>query len=215
MIVERLVVGLLGVNCYIVGCPETRDCAVIDPGGDAEEIIARVEELLLTPVWIVDTHGHGDHIGGQAALKERYPDARIAIHEADAPALTDARLNLSLAFGVAFASPPAERILYDGDDLKVGELHLKVLHVPGHTPGGIALYADAEASGNGHPVLICGDTLFAGSIGRADLPGGDMAQLLNSIRQSLLILPPETVCHTGHGEATTIGQEKQSNPFLQ
>lgn len=215
MIIETLAVGMLETNCHIFGCPETLACAIVDPGGDAERIIARVEELSLTPVWIIDTHGHGDHIAAQAGLKERYPNARIAIHEADAPALADARLNLSFALGVIITSPPADRILHDGDEIEVGKLRLKVFHVPGHSPGGIALYANAETSGEGHPVAFCGDALFAGSIGRADLPGGNMTELINSIRERLLTLPPETVCYTGHGPETTIGQEKESNPFLQ
>ena len=214
MIVECLPVGMLAANCCVVGCGESRLCAIVDPGGDAQRIIERVERLSLEPVWIIDTHAHVDHIAAQAAVKERYPAARIAIHEADAAALLDERLNLSIALGLAFTSPPADRLLHDADEIEVGALRLAVIHVPGHTPGGVALYVGKEQTDGKAPVIICGDTLFAGGIGRADLPGGDMGMLLSSIRGRLLTLPPETICYTGHGEPTTIGRERESNPFL-
>jgi len=214
MIVECLPVGMLAANCYLVGSGESRECAIVDPGGDAERIIERVEALSWEPAWIIDTHAHVDHIAAQAAVKERYPEARIAIHEADAAALLDERLNLSIALGVPVTSPPAERLLHDADEVEVGALRLAVIHVPGHTPGGVALYGGKEQTDGEPPVVLCGDTLFAGGVGRTDLPGGDMDLLMRSIRARLLTLPPETLCYTGHGEPTTIERERESNPFL-
>ena len=212
MIIETVVVGPLQANCYIVGCEEVRDCAVIDPGGDPEEVIERIRRLGLRPVWILDTHGHGDHIGGQRALKEAFPAALIAIHEADAPMLRSAVKNLSGFLGMPVKSPPADRVLHDGDVLDVGRMTLEVIHVPGHTPGGVAFYAPVGPDET--PAVFCGDALFAGGVGRVDFPGGDMDQLLSSIRNRLLVLPPRTIVYPGHGEPTTIGQEAHSNPFL-
>ena len=211
MINERLVVGMLATNCYVVGCPRTRQGMVIDPGGDAEIIGDRVEELGLTLAWIVDTHGHGDHIEAQRALKERFPEAQIAIHPDDADCLADPQRNLSVMLGVPYTSPPADRLLNDGDDLTVGALTFKVLHTPGHTRGGVSLFCQPD---DGDPVVFCGDTLFDGSIGRTDFPGGSMSTLLASIRERLFTLPPRTVCYTGHGEPTTIEREMRDNPFL-
>ena len=214
MIIERLAVGLLEANCYILGCPETRACAIIDPGGDAERITSLVADMSLHVTSVIATHGHCDHIAAVRDIKERFPEALLAIHEADAHCLGNANLNLSAALGMPFTLPAAEQLLQDGDEIEVGVLRLRVIHVPGHTPGGIALYVVAQQDPAGKPAVFCGDTLFAGSIGRADLPGGDMEQLLASIRKRLLTLPPETVCYPGHGEPTTIGREARCNPFL-
>jgi len=214
MIVESLLVGPLQTNAYVLGCEETRDCAVIDPGGDPREIVSCVRGLRLRPVWILDTHGHGDHIGAQRAVKETFQEARIAIHEAEAPMLSSPVKNLSGFFGLPVTSPPADRLLRDGDTLTVGRYVLRVIHAPGHTPGGVAFYVPAPDGADDPPVVFCGDALFAGSIGRVDFPGGNMEQLISSIRDRLLTLPPETIVYPGHGEPTTIGREAQSNPFL-
>lgn len=213
MIIETLTVGPLMTNCHIFACEASREAAIIDPGGEARRIARRVEDMSLDVKWIIDTHGHADHVGAQAALKARFPAAAIAIHEADAACLTDAGKNLSALLNAPVTSPPADRVLRDGDEIAVGRHTLKVLHVPGHTPGGIALYVDNPGD-DAAPVVFCGDTLFAGSIGRADFPGGAMDELLEAIRARLLTLPSNTLVYTGHGEPTTIEQETRGNPFL-
>lgn len=211
MIIECLPVGPIQTNCYLVACPETLDAAVIDPGGDADVIVSRARALSLRVVWIINTHGHGDHIAANADLKSAFPDARLAVHEADAAYLGNSSLNLSASLLLPVSSPPADMLLKAGDDVNVGKIAFKVIHVPGHTPGGIALYTE---NGDGAPILLCGDTIFAGGIGRADLPGGSLAQLVKSIRERLLSLPSETAVYPGHGEPTTIGREAASNPYL-
>ena len=205
-------------NCYLALCPETLEAAVIDPG-EVRGVLARARSLRANVKWILITHGHADHIAGNAALKAAFPKAKLAIHEADAKMLADAELNLSAAFGAPISSPPADVLLRDGDVIAVGKIQLEVIHVPGHTAGGIAFYSPAdaaEASGTetGPPVLFSGDALFRGSIGRADFPGGSAGQLIESIRTRLRTLPAETIVHPGHGESTSIGEEARSNPFL-
>ncbi len=210
MIVEQIAVGPLVTNCYIVGCEATGRAAVVDPGAEPDVILSRIAAHGLQPVWILDTHGHGDHIGAQAAVKEAYPDARIAVHESEANSLTDPSANLSAMLMMPVSSPPADRLLRDGEEVGVGELKLQVIHVPGHSPGGVAFYYDGEEP----PSVFSGDALFAGSIGRGDLPGGDLELLLRSIRSRLFALPRATRVYPGHGEPTTIAQEMASNPFL-
>jgi len=249
MNIITLTVGALETNCYLVACPETPapsggrglEAAVIDPGGDAPRILAAIRSLgepgpktspnlrtgaLRVEVkWIINTHGHADHLAANTALKAAFPDARLAVHEADAQMLVDAELNLSDAFGMGITSPPADVFLHDGDEISFGSTRLQVIHVPGHTPGGIALYAAAgkaaqhSAFGNGQsaftcPVLFSGDALFQGGIGRSDFPGGSGDQLIRAIRARLLTLPAETEVFPGHGGRTTIGKEARSNPFL-
>ena len=206
----RLVVGPLGTNCYVVLDEDSGAGAVIDPGADAEKIIRCCEKRKITPTHIIDTHAHCDHTGANAPLKDRCADALLCIGEKDAALLRDAGRNLSLAFGVEVGSVEPDLLLTDGQELAVGSLTLKVLETPGHTPGGISLLA----AGEDPPVLFCGDLVFAGSVGRTDLPGGDMAVLQASIREKLLSLPPQTVIRPGHGPKTTLGEEQRSNPFL-
>lgn len=209
MKIQTLVVGALQVNCHIVSDGESPDCMVVDPGGSARAIIEAIEDAKLAPQWIVNTHAHGDHIGGNAQLKERYPDAKLAAHRLDAPALTDARLNLSVLLGQPIYSPEPDNELEEGDEIEVGALRFRVLHTPGHSVGGICLISETEP-----PVAIVGDVLFADSVGRTDFPGGDGRALIQSIREKLLVLPDETRVLTGHGPETTIGSEKRRNPFL-
>lgn len=205
MKIEQLVVGPLGVNCYIVLCEDTKQAAVIDPGENAEKILRELKGVNV--VAIVNTHGHADHIGANARIKEK-TQAPIFIHEADAPMLSDARLNLSAFMGEEILSPVADRILKSGDTIVIGGLRFCVLHTPGHTPGGICLLERDQS------VLFSGDTLFAESVGRTDFPGGSMAQLVEAVQNKLMILPDDTKVLPGHGPATTIGHERSHNPFL-
>lgn len=209
MRIETLAVGPLQSNCHVVTDGESPEAMIVDPGAEAGRIVAVVEALGGEPRWIVDTHPHGDHIAANAALKRRFPEAQLVIHRLDAPALTDPRLNLSYMLGANLVSPAADREVEEGDEIELGRLRFRVLHTPGHTPGGMCLLADTEP-----PVLFCGDTLFCGGIGRSDFPGGDHAALIDGIRRKLLVLPDATRVLTGHGPETTIGQERRGNPFL-
>ncbi|MFO7274879.1 MAG: MBL fold metallo-hydrolase [Bacillota bacterium] len=197
--------GSFGANCYIVACEETRQALVIDPGVPDPWIQSCVTENNLTVAGIVLTHGHLDHIGGVDWVKE-WSGAPVAIHEDDAAYLTSPALNGSLYFGTMVKASPADRLLRDGDEVQAGSLRFQVIHTPGHSPGGICLYRP------GH--LFTGDTLFAGSIGRTDLAGGDYRTLIESIKTRLLPLPPETAVYPGHGPATSLADEKAYNPFL-
>lgn len=205
LILDSLPTGPLEVNCYIIGCETTRKAAVVDPGGDADRILALLDSHQLNIEWIINTHGHFDHIGGNRQLIEK-TGAKLMIHPADRPLLARAGEHAA-AFGLQTEnSPEPTRELGHGDILTLGKLSLRVIHTPGHSPGGICLLID--------DVLIVGDTLFAGSIGRTDLPGGDHQLLIDNIRQKLLVLPEATRVYPGHGPMTTIGREKQYNPFL-
>jgi hydroxyacylglutathione hydrolase len=198
-------VGPLQTNCYIVGCEDTKEGAIIDPGGDAKRILAEVERLGLKIKYIINTHGHFDHtLANKGVVKAT--GASLAIHSADAPALTEG--GGAFFFGViGKASPPADTILEEGQVLTLGRIELKVLHTPGHSPGSICLYSEEEG------VLFDGDVLFNAGMGRYDLPGGDYRVLMESIKR-LLTLPDDTIVYPGHGPATTIGHERRSNPFL-
>jgi len=205
MILIRLVVGPLQVNCFILADEKTKEAVVIDPGDDAEDILKVIREKGLTVKYLVNTHGHFDHVGANKALKEA-TGAELLIHEGDAPVMASAPLQ-SRAFGMsAISSPPADRFVKQGDVITAGDVALKVLHTPGHSPGGISLLERG--------MVFTGDALFAGSIGRTDLPGGDLMTLLRSIKTNLLSLPDDTKVFCGHGPASTIGDERNDNPFL-
>ncbi|MFP4623503.1 MAG: MBL fold metallo-hydrolase [Gemmatimonadota bacterium] len=196
-----------GQNAYLVQCAATGDCVAIDPGGAAAALADAVEEAGATLRAIVLTHAHLDHIEGVADLIERIA-APIYLHPADRP-LYDAAVDQARMFGYEFPPPPpADGELQPGEDVRFGECRLEVRHAPGHSPGHVILYSP-EAG-----VAFVGDVVFTGSIGRTDLPGGNYAQLMTSIREQVLTLPDDTRLYSGHGPATTVGRERVSNPFL-
>lgn len=205
MLIWREALGPFATNCYIIACPVTREAAIIDPGQSDPWIATTVREAGVTvkAVWL--THAHLDHIGGVEMCRERW-QAPVSIHPADVPMLTDPRLNGSARTGTPLRISPPDNLFQEGQEAAVGTLRFQVLHTPGHTPGGICLHT------SGH--LIAGDTLFAGSIGRTDFPGGDHTALIRSIRQKLFALPDDTLVYPGHGPETTIGDEKAFNPFV-
>jgi len=205
VILERIVVGNLETNCYIFGSSREKEVTVIDPGGSPELILSVLYGLTARVRYIINTHGHVDHIAGNRRIKKR-TGADICIHRADSQMLIDARKNFSDLLAVPITSPPADRFLRGGDVIRLGELELKVVHTPGHSPGGISLVSDG--------LVFTGDTLFAGSIGRWDFPGASYNLLLASVRNRLLILDEEMIVYPGHGPISTIGAEKRENPFF-
>jgi hydroxyacylglutathione hydrolase len=210
MNIETLVLGDFQANCYCVRNDEKAGaCLVIDPGMNPEPLIRWLDDEGLTPEMIVLTHGHVDHIGGVETVRQRWPKVQVAIHQEDAGMLMDPSANLSVLAETMVQARPAEMILGpESPFLNAAGLRFQILHTPGHTPGGICLYSAKDE------ILFAGDTLFAGSVGRADLPGGDFEQLITGIRQKLLMLPEQTKVYPGHGPATTIRNEKKHNPFL-
>jgi len=197
--------GPYQANCYLVYDDETKDALIIDPGAQGHEIMREVEKLGLKIKYIVNTHGHSDHIGANDYVKEA-TGAPLLIHENDAPMLTSPAKNLSVYFGEKINKPAADQLLRDGDTIEVGSLKFTVLHTPGHTTGGICIY--------GQDACFSGDTLFAMSIGRSDFPGGSHETLINSIRTKLMSLDDKIIVFPGHGPYTTIGEERAGNPFL-
>jgi len=209
MKIDHLILGAYETNSYIVRQSETAgDCLIIDTGLDAGNLPGFLTEHGLNPVALVFTHGHVDHIGGATAVRSRFPDMKIYIHNLDAEMLSEPKANLSGMTGMPFRTEPEDVSLTEQDVVKQAEIELLVLHTPGHTPGGICLYSKKDG------VAFVGDTLFADSVGRTDFPGGSMPQLLSSIKEKLFALPDETKVYPGHGPATTIGHEKAHNPFL-
>ncbi|MDD5326476.1 MAG: MBL fold metallo-hydrolase [Phycisphaerae bacterium] len=209
MKIDRLILGAYETNCYVLRKSEAvKDCFIIDTGLDARELVDFLETHKLNPAAVVLTHGHVDHIVGLAELQDRFPDIKVYIHKLDAGMLTGEKNNLSAMTGMPFISKPADFSLEQGDVIEQADIKLDVIHTPGHTLGGICLYSKTDG------IVFVGDTLFANSVGRTDMPGGNSTQLLKSIKQKLCTLPDETICYPGHGPATTIKQEKANNPFL-
>jgi len=203
--VETIPMGPIETNCYLVWPEGRRECWVIDPGGLPTPVIKRIEKEKLEPKMIVITHGHWDHFLGNRCLKDRFPEAQIAIHELDASVLPDPEKNMSLSFiGKSILSPPADRRLKDGDELALGEFKFQVIHAPGHCPGLICLYCPEAKT------LFAGDLIFAGGgVGRTDLPRSSPRQLEESLKKIFDRLPDDTTVYSGHGPATTIGDERQ------
>lgn len=204
-------VGSFLTNCYIVWCDKTKKALVIDPGFDrskeADEILTFLREYELTVKYIIDTHGHPDHTCGNGIVKDA-TDAPILIHNLDAKMLNQASRRMMAIFGFHVVSPSAEGFLSEGDVIRLGESSLRVLHTPGHTPGSISLIVN-------DCFVFTGDTLFAGSIGRTDFPGGSKKDIMSSLKRKLAVLPDQLAVFPGHGPKSTIGQEKRTNPFLQ
>lgn len=210
-LIEKLAVGPLQANCYIIACPETLRAAIIDPGGDEREIVARVTGMGAEPVCVIDTHAHPDHTGANAALMEHYA-IPLFIHEDEEALLAQSGV-MGRLIGLIFPpSPPPGRLLRDGEEIAVGSLKLAVLHTPGHSPGSICLFHRGDDAKS--PVLFSGDTVFEGSVGRTDLPGGSYQALMRSIREKIIPLPDATRILTGHGPATTLAREKRHNPYI-
>lgn len=207
MIFDIVEVGPLGVNCCLLGCEETGQGIVVDPGGDVDRILIAIQKRNLTIRTIINTHGHFDHVGGNRQLKDATA-AELLIHQADEPMLSRVAAVAGMYGMSAQNSPAPDRFLEDGIVVEFGSHSLQVIHTPGHTPGGCCLYLVSEQ------LLISGDTLFADGVGRTDLPGGSHEQLVNSIRSKLFTLPDQTVVWPGHGPSTTIGHEKHHNPYL-
>jgi hydroxyacylglutathione hydrolase len=193
------------VNALLVWDETTRQAAVIDPAAAANELAAETANRGLDMIALVNTHGHLDHISGNGEIKARFK-VPLYIHAADRPLLADPQRNMSAFTEALVISPDADAILNDGDVLAIGAESLTVLHTPGHTAGGICLYQPG--------LLIAGDTLFCGGVGRTDLPGGNEQAIMHSIRTKLYSLPDETLVYSGHGPTTSIGEEKRSNPFV-
>jgi len=209
VLIDRVIVGPLETNCWVVSDGAGGPAVVIDPGDDADAI----EEALGTRTVssVILTHGHFDHLGAVRAIVDS-SSARLHIHELDASSITTSDGTGGAMFGFdGHVSPPADRILHDGDVVEAGQLSFRVLHTPGHTPGGICLLVQDPQGGGSH--LFSGDTLFAGSVGRTDFPGGSSADLIGSLARKLTALPPETVVHPGHGPDTSISRESRVNPF--
>ena len=198
---KGFVVGPLAVNAYLLADTATKEACLIDPGADDRKIRDFVKKNGFDLKFIINTHGHGDHIGSNGSF-----GIPIYIHSLDKDFLLDPDKNLSRIFMFGITSPAASRLLKDGDTVELGSLKLKVLHTPGHTPGSISLVLDG--------IAFTGDTLFKGSVGRTDLDYGDEEALLKSIKNKLLVLPDDTVIYPGHGDSSTIGEERESNPFL-
>jgi hydroxyacylglutathione hydrolase len=209
MIIKQMPVGQMAVFGYIVGCEETLECVLIDPAGSEEQVLRVLSRKKLQPRYIINTHGHPDHTCGNQWIQEK-TGAKIVMHEADA-GLFDTPAARVMARQMGFRpSPPVDWQVRDGDLISFGRETLRVIHTPGHTPGGICLY------GRGN--LFTGDTLFVGAAGRTDLPGGSLEILLHSFREKIRTLPDDTVIRPGHDygdrPTSTIGREKQTNPYF-
>jgi glyoxylase-like metal-dependent hydrolase (beta-lactamase superfamily II) len=195
-------------NTYVLGLSGSSEVLVIDPGLEPELILDFLQQHRLRPAAILNTHGHGDHIGGNDAMKKAFPDTPLVIGVNEERLLTDANANLSAPFGMPVTSPPADRLVREGERFEYGGIALDVLEIPGHSPGHVVYVHQREP-----PIVFGGDVLFRGSVGRTDFPGGSSRLLLSGIRTKLFSLPDDTLVYPGHGPVTTVGREKRDNPF--
>jgi glyoxylase-like metal-dependent hydrolase (beta-lactamase superfamily II) len=206
--IQTIVSQPFAENTYVVWRATSRDALVFDPGLEPELILEFLAERGLNVAAILNTHGHGDHIGGNAVLKEAFPAAPLLIGAGDAPMLSDPWANMSAPFGVEVVSPPADRLLQEGERLSLAGVDLEILGIPGHSPGHIVFVHRSQ------PIVVFGgDVLFRGSIGRTDFPEGDGPGLIRGIQEKLFTLPGDTIVYPGHGPVTTIGHEQRTNPF--
>ena len=201
MYIKTLIVGMMEANCYIVGEESTKEVFIVDPGGDYKKIKKIIDADGLRPQAVINTHGHGDHIGADGEF-----GLPVWIHRLDAEFLQDPSKNLSGAFGFLLKTKKATRLLEDGDILKIGQHSLEVIHTPGHTPGSICL--------KGEGVVFTGDTLFCEGVGRTDFVYGSQEDIMRSIKERLFGLLDDYVVYPGHGPTSTIGNEKTNNPFI-
>lgn len=198
-----------GENTYIVWRPGSTEALVVDPGLEPELILEVLQEQSLTVAAILNTHGHADHIGGNAMMKQAFPAAPVVIGVNEKHLLVDANANLSAPFGMPIVSPPADRTVVEGETIEYAGITLTVHEIPGHSPGHVVfVYRDTPC------IVLGGDVLFRESIGRTDFPGGSFEKLAQGIREKLYVLPGDTVIYPGHGPVTTIAHERQANPFV-
>jgi glyoxylase-like metal-dependent hydrolase (beta-lactamase superfamily II) len=205
MLIYKLTLGMFGVNNFLVHSENSSKAILIDACDDPDSILAKISELNLDLVYLINTHGHGDHIAGNEAIIKQ-TGAKLMIHPLDEPYLYDPSLNLSSFMGIELKSPSPDRLLNEGDIVELDELQLKVLHTPGHSPGNITLVSDE--------VAFVGDVIFRESIGRTDFPGSSHQQLIETIQSKIYTLPDNTIIYNGHGPETTVGHEKKHNPFV-
>ena len=206
MRIKKFVIGMVGTNCYVVYNEETRACFVVDPAAPSDQVIEFIREEGFILQGVLLTHGHFDHIMGIDALCSVFP-VSVYASRLEEPVLADADVNLSSAYGMGYTVTDV-RFLEDEDQVELAGYQIRMISTPGHTVGGCCYYIDEEE------VLFSGDTLFAGSVGRTDFPTGSMGTLVRSVKERLLVLPKDTQVYPGHMEATTIGFEKENNPFL-
>lgn len=204
--VEQFCVGPIGTNCYFLINTDTKETVVIDPGAQANYLAAQIKEQELNPVVILQTHGHFDHMDGTQELAQKF-QIEVYIHEEEKSVLADPSMNVSKLFGTA-KTYRADQFLKDGQVLHFAGFSIKVIHTPGHTPGGVCFYLEEQK------VLFSGDTLFCESAGRTDFPGGSASALVRGIREKLMVLPDDVKVYPGHNQSTCIGYERMHNPFI-
>ncbi len=206
LIVRSMALGMASANCYFVYYEGAKECLLIDAPGETERIVKALESLELTPVAVLLTHSHFDHIGAAEALKEKY-DIPVCCHEAEEEMLADARLNLTYMVGTGYGIKP-DRVFADGESVSLGVFKFNVIHTPGHTQGGACFYFEQDKK------LFSGDTLFCETVGRTDFPTGSGRTLVASIKEKLFVLPDDTMVYPGHNDYTTIGHEKKYNEYV-